>query len=303
MRRLVVSISMVVVILGSAPTVAASGPLDVGVASGDKPEVLTPAEQEILALKSAEAAAIVLDMRAIAAGEGGKLITPDVFCEGEPPCLPSGAPSTRVLGAYARQQNNCAYCGPASGQVAINSSRGYAYTDTNGQSTSHNYKTQSVIASAMGTSLSTGTTVSGVKNGLNQYAQLPSGFIYAYTSVGNATTQPSLGDQAEYLYSLLIDDVYRYSMIQVLHVRPHAPGATYWLSSWPLEVSSTSGHYIALNGYKNFWSDANPSQAIAYYADSATGCAGNNVGVTGKWSDPILKLKYTNSRSSGYAIW
>lgn len=291
MRRLLICLSVIGILLAGVPPVAASGPVANGYAPDAKPDVLTPAEQRIVAVKTAKAEAILSDMRGLATIGASDALTPDVFCEGDPPCLPGGAPSSRVLLAYARQQDNCAYCGPASGQVAINFSRGIFYSDTNGDSTAHNYKTQPVIASAMGTSLNGGTTGSGVKNGLNAYAQLPAGFIYAWQSAGDA----------EYLYSLLIADVYEYSMVMVLPVRPHQPGATYWLSSWPLAASS-SGHYIALHGYRNFWSDASPRQAIAYYADSASGCAGSNVGVTGKWTDPIYDLKYTNNYS-GYVVW
>lgn len=123
---------------------------------------------------------------------------------------------------------------------------------------------------------------------------------YFYTS-SDQNTGINYTDTAS-LYGKLITDVYDFKMVMVLPVRPHLPGASVWLSSWPVAVSS-GGHYIAVHGYKNAWSSSHPSQAIAYYADSASGCAGGNQSVTGKWTDPIYDLWRINNTSQQNVIW
>jgi hypothetical protein len=268
---------------------------------------LTADEQEILASKQALASAALsrladgADSAIQATPKGGvpSEATPMVFCEGTGTCPPSGIPTTYILSVYARQQQNCWYCGPAAGQVADNRSWGIYNASTGGTTTANNKHIQTDLAAAMGTTTA-GTSGGGVKDGLNAKAKLPANFAYFYTS-SDQNTGINYTDTAS-LYGKLITDVYDFKMVMVLPVRPHLPGASVWLSSWPVAVSS-GGHYIAVHGYKNAWSSSHPSQAIAYYADSASGCAGGNQSVTGKWTDPIYDLWRINNTSQQNVIW
>lgn len=305
--RLRVTLAALVLLLATATPAVAGDPVINGVAPDDPPRALTAAERDILASKQS-LALTALRMLAVSgedavrpAPESGapSEATPMVFCEGTGTCPPSGIPTTYILSVYARQQQNCWYCGPAAGQVADNRSWGIYNASTGGTTTANNKHIQTELAAAMGTTTD-GTSGGGVRNGLNAKAKLPADFAYFYTS-SDQNTGNNYTDTAS-LYGKLITDVYDFKMVMVLPVRPHLPGASVWLSSWPIAVSS-GGHYIAVHGYKNAWSSSHPSQAIAYYADSASGCAGGNQGVTGKWTDPIYDLWRINNTSQQNVIW
>jgi len=73
-------------------------------------------------------------------------------CEGDPTWPPPGGPSpAKTLGTKARQQNNYYYCGPASGQVVINWTRGIVNGNNDGEDATTNWRRQSKIAQWMST--------------------------------------------------------------------------------------------------------------------------------------------------------
>jgi hypothetical protein len=277
---LLVSIMVLAFVL-AAPAVAAN---PVGQLEEDRNlSELSPADQALLDAKLAIADAIE---QAQQASESGGDVSPSIVCNPYE-CGGPGVPETVKLSAYARQQSTCWYCGPASGQVAINYSWNYFYSSTAGGSTSTNKYKQSVIASAMHTNTD-GTTGDNVAEGLNSLAKIPSGFIYAHKDNGGS---------ASALYSKLITDVYEYDMVMVLLVRPHEPGASHWLSSWPTAIHA--GHFIAAYGYDGYYSSDTPRHAQAYYADSSGTCSGT----TGKFHDPVVDVHHVNEQHSGTVVW
>jgi hypothetical protein len=73
-----------------------------------------------------------------------------------------------VLNVRARHQMTVYWCGPASGQVVINYSRGYVYDSLNGDNTATNWKPQATIATWMKTTESQGTLGSNLAAALNR---------------------------------------------------------------------------------------------------------------------------------------
>lgn len=304
MRRILVSLAIVAMVSAHASVAYGAKPLPKGqpVANGQPPNDTQLSEVDaesavILAQKLGIADQTMTVMRDAAAGQSEPDIQPNVFCEGTGTCTPSGTPTSRILSVYARQQVNGYYCGPASGQVASNRSWSIFNSVSSGNTTSNNKYTQATIATWMSTTTS-GTTganlagktpsQSGGPTGLNKASLLPSGFVYLYQDNGGTVQS---------LYSKLITDVYEYNMVMVLPVKPHDPGASAWLTSWPSAV--TAWHWISVHGYYKFYNSATPRDAIAYYADSAGGYSGK----TGKFTDPIVDLYYVNERNSGNVVW
>lgn len=297
--RVLLIVTICTVLAVTAGPVLASDPVANGQPSNDtQVSPLDTTGRQILAHKlSLASSAVNLGYTASAPLAGG--VQPESCAP--PDCV---APSL-ILSVYARDQNDCSYCGPAAGQVASNYSWSVFSSSQVGETRATNHWLQSEIGAMMLTSPSGGTTganlagkrvgQSGGPTGLNKAARLPSGFAYYYTSNGGSAAN---------LYGKLITDVWHFHMLMVLPVKPHQPGAAAWLSSWPMAATS-SGHWIALYGYNHFYLTADPYYAIAYYADSADGCAGNNTNVTGKWTDPIQDLYNINKAPfhTGNVVW
>jgi hypothetical protein len=86
-------------------------------------------------------------------------------------------------------------------------------------------------------------------------------------------------------------------MPMIMLVRPHEPGATKWLTSWPNAVHA--GHYITVHGYEGYYASSTPRQAKGYYTDSSGGCSGS----TGRFHDAIVDMYSVNEDHSGVVVW
>ncbi len=245
---------------------------------------LTPNDRQILARKAALAHNIRgLSSINVASAHDG-VIQPDSVCPSADNCDPWTPPSSYILSAYARQQPNYYYCGPAVGQVLSNESWGYNYTSTSGTTTTNNKYTQATIASWMSTTTS-GTAGANLANGLNIAVNHTSGFTYYHVLTGTAYE----------LQDKVISDTAARGLGLALPVKPHDPGATYWLTSWPNAV--TAWHWIAIRGYSGRYNGTRT--ALLYYSDSSGGYQGS----TGNYSDPTLDMHYVNARNNGYIVW
>lgn len=245
-----------------------------------------PNDEQLSKLSSADQA--ILDaklslMNALRSHQTRSGTRPRVPCPNPNSCQPT-TPSTATLATYARQQANSYFCGPASGQVIVNNSWGYFYSSTSGTTTSTNKFTQATLASRMSTTTN-GTSGANYASGLNGSAKLPSGFAYYFTATGTASQ----------LHDKVITDIWGYKMGLALGVKPHDPGATYWLTSWPSAV--TAWHWINLRGYRGFFDGTR--SATLYYNDSSGGYGGS----TGSYSDPTIDIHYVNARNSGNVVW
>lgn len=200
-------------------------------------------------------------------------------------CGPDCPPTSLALSAYARQQAQSYYCGPASGQVAINLSWGIYNSNTGGTTTSNNKYTQATIASHMSTTTN-GTSGANLAGGLNDLVLKPvPEWVYLYAASGDGSA----------LHGKVVTDTWQYGMTLDLPVKPHDPGKMYYLTSWPSAI--TAWHWIGIRGYYKFWDGTRTP--LFYYTDSAGGYGGS----TGRYSDPSLDVWYTNSYNTGNVVW
>ena len=262
---------------------AASNPPLVGQPANDTaPQALTREERRLAVDKRRAAAEI----------ERGRL--PRSAFDGE---VPAGAPAREsVYGTSAaafglldmrpRQQVNCAYCGPATGQVIINHSRGLFSNNLDGWSRVTNVFDQGQIAWHMGTDGS-GTTGGGMAQGLNRLARMPANFIYIFDPAGN-------GGQ---WHAKVISDISGSRMGLAPAVAPWERGATFRLSSWSA-FSPGVRHWIPVRGYHGQWDGTRGP--IIFYTDSSAGCG---AGSTGYFSDPSLDVHHTIQMNSGMIVW
>ncbi len=214
-----------------APGAIAAGP-SVGQGTADTQEgpPLTPAEQQIVALKMQVAASV-----AAAQLQG---VAPDG----------SGEPQGYLATHYRAQDTNI-YCGPAAVQVVSN----YAW----GMSATANKYSQSYISATWTKTDAHGQTLVYLeRDGLNGSTKghVPANFVYSWY-------QPTSGSD---WYNKLVTDISTYKMPQVASVAPHDVGASLYLPSWP--VASTTGHYVTLNGWYLYWDGT--TNPLASYDDS-----------------------------------
>jgi hypothetical protein len=293
----VLAISAVAVLLpGSA--LAAGPDAAVRVAAG-QPEgdtrlsLLTPAQAAFMALKlrMAESIAAV----GASGGKASKRPVQAVQCEldpcepnpGWPP--PSGPPASRILNTKTRQQNNHYFCGPATGQIAINWSRGITSSHPNGENAATNWRKQSQIAVWMKTTTA-GTGGANLANGLNhpQAVLKPTpDWVYSYASTG--------GQQA--FHSKVVTDIAGFSMPLILATVPHDAGAGLnYLESWP-NVFPGAHHWILLRGYTGLWGSSNPTIS---YQDTSAGFGGG----TGTYDDFTSVMWQVNEwNQGGHIVW
>jgi hypothetical protein len=276
--------------LGAGPIRSANGEPDNDV----QLSVLTPAEQAFMDKKLAMAAAVgAVGKTAAESTLGATQTVPCEFdpCEGTPTWPPAGGPSeAKTLMTKARQQNNWYFCGPATGQVVINWSRGIINGNNDGEDTTTNWRRQSKIASWMGTTTA-GTGGANLATGLNNpngVLKPTSDWVYAYADNG------SMHD----LFNKIVTDIDGFGMPLVLATAPHQSGAgQYYLESWP-NVVAGAHHWIVVRGYIGLWGSTDP--IVIKYQDSSAGYGGS----TGPFDD-FLSVIYQVSKwnQGGHVVW
>jgi hypothetical protein len=291
---------------GSGPVRIADGEPD----NDTQLSVLTPAEQAFMNRKQALADAV--GTGGSGSARDGGLIAPAILCFVDPcggapratlpptptplptptapPPPPSSPPVAKTLATRARQQNNWYYCGPATGQVVINWSRGIINGNNDGEDATTNWRRQSKIAEWMGTTTA-GTGGASLAIGLNNpnaVAKPTADWIYVYAD--NGTPQQ--------LYQKIVTDVATFAMPLVLATAPHISGAgVYFLESWPT-VSAGAHHWIVLRGYDGAWAD--PNAISIKYQDSSAGYGG----ATGAFDDSLAVIwQVSKSNQGGHVVW
>lgn len=198
-------------------------------------------------------------------------------------------PNRILLAVRARHQSEVFWCGPASGQVVINYSRGYNYAVLNGDSTATNWKTQATIASWMKTNESQGTLGSNLTAALNRpdavAKPIPEwSYVYGKNSDGQD------------LHSKVVTDVSQFAMPVVIAVMPHKTDAAYWLPSWPREAGGAK-HWIVIYGYDGLWDGTQGPQL--YYTESA----GNGSKNPGQYVVDSYTMWKVNQYNASTIVW
>jgi hypothetical protein len=195
---------------------------------------------------------------------------------GSGPTPQSCPPPSGFLGVEARDQIKAIYCGPAVGQVVSN------YTWAMGAA--RNKYTQGQIAAWMRTDINGGTAAPELEDGLEQSTirspRRPQNWDWV---VINLLDRNHDGQEGDELHGYVRSNVSGSRMPLALPVKPHEPGAQFWLVSWPLPKPSV-GHWIAVYGWKHLWQGGD--LARTYYTDSSK----DEGGGTGKYSDPTRHL-------------
>ncbi|MGZ8801777.1 MAG: hypothetical protein ACXWZL_03920 [Mycobacterium sp.] len=201
----------------------------------------------------------------------------------------TGPAQTVILEARARRQSTAFWCGPASGQVVINYSRGYVFPNLTGDSSTTNWKTQATIAGWMKTTESSGTLGGNLAAALNRPdAVLKPVPDWSYLYATNA-------DGAD-MHAKIVTDIGKYAMPLVIAVKPHAVDADYYLPSWPKELPGAK-HWITIYGYDGFWDGTDDPQV--YYTESA----GNGGKSPGPYNVGSLTMWKVNQYNAKTIVW
>ncbi len=203
---------------------------------------------------------------------------------------PPSVPAARTLATRARQQNNYYFCGPASGQIVINWSRGYTSGGLNGEDATINWRKQSKIAEWMGTT-SAGTGGANLAAGLNNAnAVLKPTADWIYIYADNGTSQE--------LYGKIVTDIATYGMPLVLATAPHTSGAgVNYLESWP-NAYPGAHHWIVLRGYDGL--PGSGGAQVVKYQDSSAGFGG----ATGSFDDALSVIwQVSKWNQGGHVVW
>jgi hypothetical protein len=199
-------------------------------------------------------------------------------------------PSNRdVLDVRARRQSTNYWCGPASGQVVINYSRGVIFDSKDGDSAATNHRTQATIANWMKTTQSTGTLGGNLAAALNRpdavRKPVPDWtYLYAKNS-----------DGAD-MHGKVVADVHQYGMPLVIAVKPHKDNAEFFLPSWPREALGAK-HWVVIYGYDGLWDGtAGPD---LFYAESA----GNGNKNPGLYEVDSLTMWKVNQYNASTIVW
>jgi hypothetical protein len=212
-------------------------------------------------------------------------------CEFDP-CNSGPAPTSLELETRARQQITSYNCGPATGQVVVNYSRGVIFTNktaSGAEDPAINWKKQSKIAEYMGTTTA-GTGGADLAAGLNNpnavLRPVPN-WIYSYANTGSKQN----------FHNLVVTDIYNYEMPLVLATAPHQSGAgSNFLESWQT-IQHGSHHWITIQGYNGLYGSAFPSML---YHDSSAGYGGS----TGSFEDLVSVLWQVNDwNQGGHIVW
>jgi hypothetical protein len=201
----------------------------------------------------------------------------------------TGPAPTVVLDARARHQSVAFWCGPASGQVVINYSRGYAFSTLTGDSTATNWKTQDIIAGWMKTTESLGTMGGNLAAALNRPdAVLKPVPDWSYVYSTNT-------DGAD-MHAKVLTDVWKYAMPLVIAVKPHKTGADYWLPSWPNDAGNAK-HWITIYGYNGLW-DGTDGPTVNYTESAGNGGKGPGPYVAGS-----MTMWKVNQYNASTIVW
>ncbi|HEY8134936.1 MAG TPA: hypothetical protein VIF08_02765 [Candidatus Limnocylindrales bacterium] len=194
-----------------------------------------------------------------------------------------------VLAVRARHQSTAFWCGPASGQVVINYSRGYVYESLNGDSTATNWRTQATIASWMKTNQTTGTLGGNLAAALNR----PDAVL---RPVPDWTYVYARNTDGEDMHAKVVVDVDHFAMPLVIAVKPHKADAEYWLPSWPREASGAK-HWIVIFGYDGLWDGT--TDPTLYYTESA----GNGSKNPGVYTVSSMAMWKVNQYNASTIVW
>jgi hypothetical protein len=286
------------------PTVVGGGPAE------DEPWI-SPSddEQALLDVRLAEASEVQQAASDAGDDDSGGGIQPQSFCATSiqtdagalAPTLATAScvyvPRSYALATYARNQNNGFYCGPATAQVIINHSRGVYSANTNGENADTNYKKQSFIATRLlwyntsasrweNTNTIGQTNAYMLRNGLNELADLPSGFAYAVVPTGTG---------AEW-HSKIITDTYTWRMAFAASVK--MTSTTRRLISWAAIARGVEvRHWLTIRGYNGFWDGTDTAKVL--YNDSTADLGGG----TGSYSDSSLKVWQLNTSHTARVVW
>lgn len=293
-----VAVTVAALMLPGVALAAGPAATGVGVPGAGQPDdddelsVLTPAQAAFMQLKLDMAATIPRVGSATAKGSTSR--TPTIACEFDPcddpgPWPPDGPPASKVLLTKARQQINNYYCGPASGQVVINWTRGITSGSNNGEDPATNWRKQSKIAEWMKTTAA-GTGGANLASGLNHpnaVLKPAPEWIYSYASTGSP----------QHFHNKVVTDVAGWDMPLVLATAPHLSGAgVNFLQSWP-NVAPGAHHWIVIRGYDGLWGSPSP---IIRYQDSSAGYGGG----TGAYADFSSVVWQVNDwNQGGHIVW
>lgn len=282
---------------------AAAKPIRPAPTPGAAPEAerpLTPAEQALSDAKVEAADAFVARLRAAGFGLVSLSCVPNLAPDGPsgsagliaakaPRVSASCAPPSGFLAVEARQQKLDHYCGPAVGQVIAN----YAWAMKSGA----NKHSQDVIAGWMKTNVYGQTSAPELAAGLQKSTiggpRHKSGFTWGITNLIDTDGDGTTGDQ---LHGYLMSAISGAKMPIALAVKPHEPGASNFLASWPDPIRS-GGHWIAAYGWYGLWSGG--LSARTYYADSSEAQGGG----TGKYWNPTLEIADMIGEHTGRIVW
>lgn len=199
-------------------------------------------------------------------------------------------PSNRdMLDVRARRQSTNYWCGPASGQVVINYSRGVVSDSKDGDSSATNWRTQATIASWMKTSQSTGTLGGNLAAALNRpdavRKPVPDWtYLYAKNT-----------DGAD-MHGKVVVDVHHFGMPLVIAVKPHKDNAEFYLPSWPREALGAK-HWVVIYGYEGMW-DGTTDPKLHY-----TESAGNGNKNPGLYIVDSLTMWKVNQYNASTIVW
>lgn len=298
-RRIVMTllVTMLMSALTAAPAAAAK-PV--------KPAPSAPAERPLTADEEAQAAAKFAAAQAYVASvaaSGADLVslncvTPTATAESTGEAIesvggiqPQGCyvPQGFVT-VYARDQLFGHYCAPAVGQVISN----YAWAVASG---ANKYRQQD-IAAWMGTDVNGATNAYGMEAGLERATggapRRPANWNWVVQPVGDFNRNGDTGDE---LFSFLRSNISGSAMPLAVPVKPHDPGALYWLASWPRAVVSV-GHWIAAYGWVGTYTKGSNYSRL-YFADSSK----DEGGSTGKFYNSVLSVAWMIAHHTGRLVW
>ena len=279
----------------SRPTVVGGGP------PADEPWIPpTAEEQQIIDAKLATASAVENASRASLRGD----LSTNGFCETvsrpdaeQATTSQACAPVSYSLLTYARRQTLDFYCGPATAQVIINRSRGIYSSNIDGENAATNYKKQTFIATRLlwyndakdrweNTNTIGSTNAYMLKNGLNELAKIPSGFIYGVVATGTGAQW----------HSKIVTDTQQWHMAFGTPVKMTSSSPR--LTSWrPIPPGVTVLHWLTIRGYSGRWDGTNTPKV--YFNDSSDQQGGG----TGSYTDSSLKMYTLNQWHTARVVW
>jgi hypothetical protein len=234
-----------------------------------EPTTYSPTEQRLLADKLARA-----DETISSTGAGVEVLCP-LAAPLDGDASIDASPCYGFVSTYARDQDKWFYCGPATVQVVSNKQWGiYSSNDNTNKYTQQKISDTWTLTDANGL-----TSPYREEVGLNgsTSGRRPSGFAYLRYQVTSGSDW----------HNKIVTDVTDWGMALTASVAPHDPGASYFLSSWPIPTTSGAAHWIVIRGWYGLW-DGSMSPYV-YYNDSSR----DEGGSTGAFSDPSFRVYQT----------